>query len=158
MVGDRFFGLANTGMFKFDGVQILPGSPLAIEFGTVSTLVSSGGSTTRVDVSRGVLRIPVGRLARAEAALVLDHYKRVDRRERVVNPGFYRGRMRFGLIAAPTCFVAAAIGLALQKRGVDANGALNVILMVGGVVGGIGALILAAIAAYLRRQQHKRRY
>jgi hypothetical protein len=158
MVGDRFFGLVNTGMFAFEGVQILPGNPLAIEFGTVSTTFRDTGSSTRVDTRRGVLRIPIGRLARAEAARVLDHYKRVNSRELVVNPGFYRGRMRFGLIAAPICFVAAAVGVVLQVRGIDANGELNLILVVAGVIGGIGALILAGIAKYLSWRQHTRRF
>ena len=39
-VGDRYFGLVNTGMLKFEGVQMLPSNPLALEFGTVATTIS----------------------------------------------------------------------------------------------------------------------
>ncbi len=155
MVGDRFFGLVNTGMFTFEGVQILPENPLAIEFGTVSTTLSHGGSAARIDVNKGVLRIPIGRLARADAVRVFEHYKGVDAHEIVVNPGFYRGRMRFGLVAAPLCFLATAAGFAMQSNGIG-NIDVNLVLMIGGVVSGIGALILAAIAAYLSWQQHRR--
>jgi hypothetical protein len=38
--GGTDFGLVNTGMFKFEGVQVLPENPLAIEFGTVLTTFS----------------------------------------------------------------------------------------------------------------------
>lgn len=157
MVGDRFFSLVNTGMFTFRGVQMLPENPLSIEFGTRSALPSHGAAGVRVDVSTGVLRIPVGRLARADAVRVLDHYKRVDARETVVNPGFYRRRIRFGLIAAPIFFVAAALGAAMQYLGINADGVVNLLLAVVGVICGIAALILASIAAYLGRQQHRRR-
>lgn len=153
IVGDRYFGLVNTGMFTFEGVQILPGNPLVIEFGTVSTTGSDD-----IDTSRACLRIPIGRLARAEAVRVLDHYKRVDNHEIVVNPGFYLGRVRFGLIAAPICFLAAAIGYVRQEHGVDANGELNLILMIAGLLCGIGALVVAAIAVLLSREQHRRRW
>lgn len=65
--------------------------------------------------------------------------------------------MRFGPIAAPICFLAAALGFGMQQYGINATGVLNLILAVAGVVGGIGALILAAIAAYLSGDQHRRR-
>jgi hypothetical protein len=157
MVGDRFFSLVSTGMFTFRGVQILAGPPPAIEFGTKSSLPSHGASGVRMDVSTGVLRIPVARLARADAERVFDHYKRVDAREKVVNPGFYRRRIRFGLIAAPVFFVAAALGATMQYLGINANGIVNLLLALVGVICGIAALILAGIAAYLGRQQHRRR-
>ena len=151
-VGDRAFGLVNTGMFTFQGVQMLPENPLAIEFGTRSTTLSHGGSATRVDVNTGVLRIPVGRLARADAVRVLDFYKRVDAHEVVVNAGFYEGRKRFGLVAAPVCFAAAALGYVLQEARIGGL-ELNLGLMVGGIVAGIGALCLAGVAAFLGWQQ-----
>jgi hypothetical protein len=155
--GRHFFGLANTGMFTFEGVQILPGNPLAIEFGMISTTLSHGASSVRVDVDRGVLRIPIGRLARADAVRVLEHYKRVDSHEIVVNPDFYLGRLRFGLISAPVCFLAAAAGLGMQSFGINTSGDLNLILMITGLLCGIGALVLAAVAGYLSWQQHRRR-
>jgi hypothetical protein len=157
-VGGRYFGLVNTGMLKFDGVQMLPSNPLALEFGTVATTISYV-NTLRTHRRRGVLRIPVARLARAEAIRVLDHFRRVDAREIVVNPGFYLGRMRFGLIAAPICFLVAATGFALQFLGYGnlLDGTLPVALAVGGIVSGIGALVLALLARRLSRAQHLRR-
>jgi hypothetical protein len=158
LVGDTYFGLVTTGLFKFEGVQMLPGDPLAIEFGTVQTTVTSG-TTFHVHRSRGVLRLPVPRLARSEAAKVLDHFQRVDARETVVNPGFYRGRMRFGLYAAPVCFLVAAIGFGLQAAGYGnlLDGVLAVSLAVGGVVSGLGALALTLVAWLLSRAQHAKR-
>lgn len=158
LVGSRYFGLVNTGMLKFEGVQMLPSNPLVLEFGTVATTVSLGTSV-HINRTRGVLRIPVSRLARSEAIRVLDHFRRVDAREIVVNPGFYLGRMRFGLIAAPICFLLAAGGFALQSLGYGnlLDGTLPVTLAVGGTVGGIGALVLAGAAWTLSWAQHLRR-
>ncbi len=158
MVGDTYFGLVTTGLFKFEGVQMLPGDPLAIEFGTVETTVTSG-TTFHVHRSRGVLRLPVPRLARAEAAKVLDHFKRVDARETIVNAGFYRSRIRFGLYAAPVCFLVAAIGFGLQAAGFGhlLDGVLCVGLAVAGVVSGLGARALALFAWMLSQAQHAKR-
>jgi hypothetical protein len=158
LVGDTYFGLVTTGLFKFEGVQMLPENPLAIEFGTVETTVTNA-TTVHINRSRGVLRLPVSRLARAEAIRVLDHYKRVDARETIVNPGFYRGRMRFGLYPAPVCFLVAAIGFGLQAAGYGnlLDGTLAVSLAVGGVVAGIGALVLVLLAWSLSRAQHTKR-
>lgn len=158
LAGDTYFSLVTTGQFKFEGVQMLPGDPLAIEFGTVETTVSSG-TTFNIHRSRGVLRLPVPRLARSEAAKVLDHFQRVDRRETIVNAGFYRGRMRFGLYAAPVCFLVAAVGFGLQAAGYGnlLDGMLCVALAVSGVVSGLGALALVLIARLLHTAQHTRR-
>lgn len=156
MVGDRFFSLVNASMFTFRGVQMLPETPPSIEFGTRSALPSHGAAGVRIDVSTGVLRIPVARPARADAVRVLDHYKSVDARETVVNPGFYRRRVRIGLIAAPIFFAAAALGGAMQYLGIDAGGVVNLLLMLVGIICGVAALILASLATHLGRQQQRR--
>ena len=159
LVGDRYFGLVTTGLFKFEGVQMLagdpPSGPGAIEFGTVETTVTNA-TTIHVNRSRGVLRLPVPRLARPEAARVLAHYRKVDAREIIVNPGFYRGRMRFGLWAAPICFAVAVIGFGLEFGGFKTlvPDWLPVSLAVGGVVAGIGGLVLALIAWWMSQAQH----
>ncbi|MEN3975567.1 hypothetical protein [Emcibacter sp. SYSU 3D8] len=95
VVGGTYFGLVTTGMFRFEGVQMLPENPLAIEFGTV---VTSAYKVTmvRIGVSRGLLRVPVSRSARGEAAKVLAHFTAVDQRKLLVDPGFYRRRMAWG--------------------------------------------------------------
>ena len=155
LVGDTYFGLVTTGMFKFEGVQILPENPLAIEFGTVATTITNA-TTIHVRTSRGVLRLPIGRLGRDEAVKVLDHYKRVDRRETIVNPGFYRGRIKFGLIAAAVCFVAAALGFAMEALEIGGD-LVPLLLAVIGIVAGIGGLALALIAWFLSNAQHRPR-
>ena len=155
LVGDTYYGLVTTGMFRFEGVQILPENPLAIEFGTVATTITKA-TTVHVRQSRAVLRLPIGRLGRDEAVKVLEHYKRVDRRETIVNPGFYRGRIKFGLIAAAVCFVAAALGFAMEA--LDVGGDLvPLLLAVVGVIAGIGGLVLALIAKLLSNAQHTAR-
>ena len=155
LVGDTYFGLVTTGMFKFEGVQILPENPLSIEFGTVTTTITKA-TTVHVRTHRGVLRLPIGRLGRDEAVKVLDHYKRVDRRETIVNAGFYRGRIKFGLIAAAFCFVAAALGFAMEA--LDFGGDfVPVLFAVGGIVAGIGGLVLALLAKALSNAQHRPR-
>jgi hypothetical protein len=67
--------------------------------------------------------------------------------------------MRFGLIAAPICFLVAATGFALQFLGYGnlLDGTLPVALAVGGIVSGIGALVLALLARRLSQAQHLRR-
>ena len=152
LVGDTYFGLVTTGMFKFEGVQILPENPLSIEFGTVATTFSSG-TTVHVHTSRGVLRLPIGRLGRDEAVKVLDHYRRVDRRETIVKPGFYRSRIRIGLIGAAVCFTAAAIGFAMEALEIGGD-IVPLVLAVAGIVAGIGGLVLALLAKSLSNSQH----
>lgn len=155
LVGDTYFGLVTTGMYKFEGVQILPERPLAIEFGTVATTMSHATSVY-VHTYRGVLRLPIGRLGREDAIKVLDHYKRVDRRELVVNPGFYRSRIKIGLIWAAVCFVSAALGFAMEA--LDIGGDLvPLVLAVVGTVAGIGGLALALFAKLLGNAQHRPR-
>ena len=155
LVGDTYFGLVNTGMMKFEGVQILPGNPLAIEFGTVLTSVSKVNAV-RVHTARHVLRLPIARLARDDAARLLQHYQRVDRREIVVNPGFYRGRVKFGLIAAAVCGAVSAIGFAMGALDIG-GGEVPVVLAVVDFMFALGGLILAAIARVLSASQHQRR-
>jgi hypothetical protein len=158
LVGDTYFSLVTTGQFKFEGVQMLPGEPLAIEFGTVETTVSSG-TTFHVHRNRGVLRLPVPRLARDDAVKVFDHFKRVDAREIIINPDFYRRRIGWGLRAAPVCFLIAATGFGLQAAGYGnlLDGALCVGLAVAGAVSGLGALALALIAWMFSQAQHAKR-
>ncbi len=48
-------------------MQILPGNPPVIEFGTVATTVSGNDN---IDTRHACLRIPIGRLARVEAVCV----------------------------------------------------------------------------------------
>jgi hypothetical protein len=155
-VGGSYFGLTTTGLYRFAGVRILPQNPLAIEFGTVLTAVTPRSSSFTIDTSGSVLRVPVSRLARGGATKVLNHFRMVDEREIIVNPGFYRGRVRAGLIAAPIFFLIAAGGFWLSAVGADRS-ELPLVMAVGGVIAGFGGLILAFAAWILSLSQHRRR-
>jgi hypothetical protein len=154
-VGGTFFGLTTTGMHRFAGVQMLPRAPLAIEFGIVLTALSPKASSTRLDQIVSVLRVPLSRLAPDAAAKVFEHFRRVDAREIIVNPGFYRGRMWAGLAAATILFPIAAGGFWLNAVGAD-WGDVPLYMAVGGVVAGLGGLLLA-FAAWLVGQKQRRR-
>lgn len=150
IVGGTYFGLVTTGMLKFEGVQMLPDNPLALEFGTVMTSFS-GGSAMRVHRFRGLLRVPVSRTGRGEAVKVLDHFSAVDQRKTLVNPNFYARRIRWGLIAALLFFPIAAAGFALNEAGV--KGEVPLLMAVTGVIAGIGGLVLALLAWMLHVKQ-----
>jgi len=154
MVGGTYFGLVTTGMSTFFGPQMLPGSPLSLEFGTV--LVWASKATT-IHIHRDVaaLRIPVGRTAAEDAKRVLTHFQRVERREIVVNPGFYRGRLRFGLWSAAVCAGVAAGGFGLNAIGAEL-GYIPLVMAVAGTVAGIGGLVLAGLAWGLSARQRGR--
>ena len=146
LVGDTYFALVTTGMFKFSSVRMLSESLPAIAFRTITTWANRFATRTSVDA----LRIPVSRFASAEAAKVVAHFERVGAREIIVNPHFYRSRMRFGLIAAPICFAVAAVGFVLgaTEGGADSV-SIPTLMFVIGIVLGIAMLILALAAGLL---------
>lgn len=153
LVGDTYFGLASTGMFKISDIRILSESPPIIAFRAVTTWANRFGIRTSV----GTLRIPVSRAASAEAAKVLGHFERVDRREVIANPGFYRGRMRAGLIGAPFFLAVSAVGFALSSTGrFDINNDVSGALIIIGLVLSIAMLILALAAWLLGRAQRRK--
>jgi len=152
LVGGTYFALVTTGAHRITGVQILPGNPPAIEFGTVLTwMVRKPQLATRR--SAGVLRIPVGRLATDDAGKALAHFQAVLERRIIVNPGVHRGRMRFGIVGAAVLGLLAAAGFALNAAGIEL-GVLPLIMAVTGVVGGLGCLVLALAAGRLSDRQH----
>lgn len=159
VIGRALFPLVNTGMFRFAGVQVLAERPLAIEFGTVTTTFV--GPSYRLLRSRGVLRLPVARLARDDLPGVLRHFQQVDARETVVNPGFYLGRIRFGKATAAVCFPLAVIAFIVTPKSVGPDEAtlqiVGMTVVIAGVIFGIGGLVLAAIASNLRQGQLPRR-
>jgi len=150
LVGGAYFGLVTTGMFKFEGVQMLPDNPLALEFGTVMTTFA-GGNSVRVYRATGLLRVPVSRAGRDEAVKVLGHFSAVDQRRTLVNPNFYVRRIRWGLIAAPLFFLMAAMGFGLNEAGVQ--GVVPLLMAVTGVIAGIGGLVLAMLAWVMHMKQ-----
>jgi hypothetical protein len=154
LVGDTYFALVTTGLFKFTSVWMLSEGGPAIAFRTITTWANRFTTRTSVDA----LRIPVSRLASAEAAKVVAHFERVGAREIVVNPNFYRGRMRFGLIAAPISFAVAAVGFVLGafEEGPDSISVPTLMVVIGMVLG-VAMLILALAAGLLGGAQVRKR-
>ncbi len=154
LVGETYFALVTTGLIKISSVRMLPESPPTIAFRTVTTWMHE----QRVHTASGALRIPVSRLAGAEAARVLHHFEQMKGREITVNEGFYRRRMRFGLIAAPICFAVAAAGFAMQWTGID-NGSndIPVFLIIIGILLGTMMLIFILAAWWLSRAPRRKR-
>jgi len=151
LVGDTYFALATTSGFKITGVRLLSEGLPAIAFRTVTTWKHEHRVHTAVDA----LRIPVSRAAGPEAAKVLGHYAQVEARGIIVNPGFYRSRMRFGLIAAPICFAVAAGGLVMALTEGD-SGLVPGLLIAIGIVLGTAMLILALAAWWLGQAQRRK--
>ena len=146
VVGSAFYSLVTTGLFRFTGVQELRQNPPAIEFGVITVFAS----TTTVRRFFNTLRLPVSRQARGELDRVLDHFRRVSNREIVVNPDFYRSRIRIGLIVASVCTILTALGFwfAGQAR---RSGDQDMENFAEGLAGGslivaVAGLVLAAIA------------
>ena len=155
VVGRAFFPLVTTGPFQFTGVHELPESPPAIEFG-VSTVFFSPRTTYRFF---NALRLPVSRLARGELDRVLDHFRRVGNREVIVNPDFYRSRIRIGLIVASVGTIPTALGFWIAERarrsGDQDMENLAVGLAVCSLIVAVAGLVLAAIAWRLRQRQYR---
>ncbi|TWT15109.1 hypothetical protein [Reyranella sp. CPCC 100927] len=153
LVGDTYFALITTGMFKITGVRILSESLPAIAFRTGATWMHEH----RVHTAVGALRIPVSRAASAAAARVLGHFERVDAREIIVNPGFYRGRMLVGLFGAPIFFAVAAVGFTLKLTGRynDSDDVSGLLIVIGILLGG-AMLVLALAAWWLGRAQRRK--
>lgn len=155
VVGGAFYALVTTGLFRFTGVQELREDPPAIEFGVISVLAS----TTTVRRFFNTLRLPVSRQARGELDRVLDHFRRVSNREIVVNPDFYRARIRIGLIVASVGTIVTASGFwfAGQARRSGDQDMENVAEGLAGcsLIVAVAGLLLAAIAWRLRQRQYQ---
>jgi len=151
LVGGTYFGLVTTGMFRFAGVQVLPGNPMCIEFGSITTTLSNA-TTVRVDRSVAVLRIPIARTATDAAGRVLEHFQNVDARKTIVNRGFYPSRIRIGLWGALIFAAIGAAGFGLEALDAD-FGLVPLVMAVVGAVTAVGGLALAFVAWLLYRQQ-----
>ena len=151
LIGDTLFGLATTGMARFDGVRRTEGSPAWLEFGTKLTW-GTAQPTFRLHPSRGALRVPIAHDAGAAADLVLRHYQDVIARRTIVKPHFWRLRIRLGLGAAVIGTLAAAIGFGLRGSSLPVD--LLVGMAVIGIMVALGGLVLAAAAATFRHRQH----
>lgn len=153
LVGDTYFSLVTTGLFRFSAVWLMPDPAPAIAFRTSTTYANRFNTRTMA----GQLRIPVSGGAHAQAANVVTHFSRVAAGEVIANPDFYKTRVRIGLIGAPICFAIAAVGfILLAIFGSDQSGFDASILIIIGLVAGIAMLVLAGAAALLGRAQQRK--
>jgi hypothetical protein len=153
---DIWFPLVRQGPYVIERVGILPHSPTSIEFVTVSTTVSSGTAFS-IRRSRHVLRLPVASPDCPDAHAALAHFRAVLAGETIVNPDFYRSRIRFGLIAAPLSGIIGLLGYALLGNEAQTGEISMAILMVAlGTGGTVAALLLALLAWRLDRKQRAR--
>ena len=153
LIGDTFFGLASTGMSRFRGVSLLPGSPSCLAFQTVMT-GATNLSTIRIYHVPGTLRIPIAHNAGAAAARVLAHYQDVIGRRTIVKPDFWRRRVRWGLTAALVAGLIAAAGFALEAADAEL-GVVPLVMAVAGAVSALGGLVLALLASSIGRFQRE---
>ncbi len=153
LVGGSYFGLTTTGMFRFAGVQVLAGNPMSIEFGMVQTAVTNT-TTLRTTRSVAVLRIPIARTATGEASRVLKHFRDVEGRRIIVNPGHWQRKIRIGLWATAICAGVGAVGFGWGSLQ-ESAGVLPLLMAVAGAVGGLGGLVLAYAAWVMKRKQYR---
>ncbi len=153
LVGDTYFALITTGLFRFSGVRMLIEGPPVVAFRTHTTYANRFGTRTM----SGELRIPVARLAGEDVMKVVAHFERVLAGTTNANPDFYRRRMRIGLIAAPILLAIAALGFVLGPNDMN-DGSISVpsLMVIIGLVFGIGALILALAAKLMDDVQRRR--
>jgi hypothetical protein len=153
LVGGTYFGLITTGMFTFRGVQVLPGNPMSIEFGTVMTSASNL-STVQIHHDVASLRIPIARTATEGAKRVLAHFQDVDARTIIVNSHLWPRGIRIGLYGALACVLVAAAGFGLEAIEADLA-ELPLIMAVVGAVGAVGGLVFAFLAWAMMLKQRQ---
>ena len=154
LIGGNYFPLVTTGMYRFAGLQVLPGNPACIEFGTrMFAMTNLTVVTVRQHV--GVLRVPIAPAAMLQAEKVQDHFRKVENRELIVQPDFWRRRIRWGLIAAVISATIAAIGFGLEGLDVE-TGMLSVLMAVSGTIAAIGGIVLAFLGWVLHLRQHEK--
>jgi hypothetical protein len=157
IVDGRVFALMTTGSSRFSSVQIVPGNPLAIQFDMVLTSLVAGSNSYHMTRTGQALRIPIATLARAEGVRVLEHYRKADAREIIVNPDLYGARLRFAYGWLVVSLVAMATGFALNRDGMSPDEViLPLSLAVGGAVCAVGAAVLILICRKLRADQFRR--
>jgi len=152
MIGDTFFGLAKSGLARFNWVQSVPGNPLSLGFGMVMTTGRATSTGATLTTQRSELRIPIARTASAEASKVLTHYTSVTAGQTIVKPGFWKFRIKLGLWAAGIGALSAATGFGLNALKVNLAEAPLVMAVVGVMVA-LGGLVLAGAATLLGRHE-----
>ncbi len=141
LIGDRYFGLASTGLNRFDKAAMIRSDPPMLEFGMVTTSATNI-STLRFFRIHSVLRVPVASDAAIQAEKVAGHFQAVLRGEVIVHPDFWKRRIRFGLVGAAVCAGLAGLGFLLADRNDELDN-IPLFLAVAGTIMAIGGLILA---------------
>lgn len=154
LIGDRYFGLASTGLNHFDKAAIIRSDPPMLEFGMVTT-TATNFSVLRFFRIHSVLRVPVAPDAAIQAEKVADHFRAVLRGEVIVHPDFWKRRIRFGLVGAAVCAALAGVGFLLAERN-DELGNIPLFLAVAGTIFAIGGLILALKSWTFERSRSRR--
>jgi hypothetical protein len=159
LIGDRYFGLATTGLNHFTSVRPIGSDPPMIEFGTVETKATSL-SVVRVWKARSVLRVPVASTAAFQGEKVARRYQDIVSRRVIVKPHFWTRRIRGGLIVAAVSALLGITGVLVAMNGppVGESAPLTYappVLAVGGVIFAIGGLIVALAAWSMRRSQYR---
>ena len=150
MVGGAYFSLATTGLSTFFGPQMLPSSPLCLEFG----IRIADEETSALD-EIATLRVPVGRIAVEDAKRVLAHFQRVETREIIVNPDIHRRRLRVSLWVTMACAVMAAIGFGAVEAELD-WGYAPLFMTVAGTLGAFFGTSISVIIWLMQERQHGR--
>lgn len=152
LIGGRYFSLATTGISRIRTVGFIASDPPMIEFATVLTTVTNMTSV-HIHHNRGRLRVPVAAKAAMPGHRVVNRYQDILDRRVIVNPHFWTGRIKGGLITAAISAVAAAAGFALKERNQELSN-VPLMLAVAGTICAIGGLLMALMAWSLRRRQH----
>jgi hypothetical protein len=156
MIGDTFFGLSKGGLARFTSIQTVPGNPLSIGFGMAMTTGRSTSTGATLTTIHSELRIPIARMASAEASKVIAYYTSVDRGETIARPGFWALRVKIGLWGAGIGAASFAIGMALNALKVDLGLLPLFMAVIGGVIVPFG-LLLAFLAWRIGEGEKRRR-
>lgn len=154
LVGETLFGLASAGLAHVWSFQTLADNPLALRFDTAMTTSAWSSSGSRLVTRSGVLRIPVATGSNEDLARVVEHYRLVLAGERLVKPGFWKGRVKLGLWTAGIFAAIAAAGFAFNALGLDL-GVIPLVMAVVGVIWSIGGIVLALIASDFAARQRR---
>ena len=152
MIGDNFFGLARSGLARFDAIQIVPGNPLSLGFAMALTTGRATSTGAHLTTQRSELRIPIARTASAEAGKVLAHFQSVDAGRTIGRPGFWALRLKIGLWTAAIAATTGIVGFALRGLN-DQLANVPLVMAIAGTMFTLGGLLIAAIAALIQRAE-----
>lgn len=151
-IGDRLLAIPTAGVQSIRSVAIEQGHPPVMALLVRSPAPAGSGTITHVDE---MLRLPVTDMAAGQA--VLRHCRSALAGHTVVAPMRRVWRMRIGvvlLVVLPAC-VPIGWHLAQQPwRRSEAEMILPFVLMLGGIIGTIGAAVMVLLAWRFHRRQH----